>query len=406
MVAMRRTLVLAALLLAPTGARGDYKDEYKAGVEAAKRGDWPTVERRMRSAIAERPQEAKSLGALFFRDYLPHYYLGLARFEQGDCRAALESWETSTSQGVIRRVTEEWADLQGKRRTCENRLAEVETAARDAQAAIAEARDLLTRAIGLARSPELAPVWATGAEPTLASRQRRLSEQLETAEAKLTEGSERLSVGEVREATNEARTTGAALQTLLSDGARRRDEVRAAIATRRGAVDVAAAEARRAVAAVARLSPIPGTVNQAKAAVEVLLREVATLPELADLARLDTLDQELRTATARLRRLAEPPPQGLVDAIEAYLAGDYRGALTALDANPQRDNRGRAQACLLRAAANYSLWILGGEQDPTLEEAARAAAAECRGLGGTAVKPTSKLFSPRFVEFWSAAPNS
>lgn len=390
---------IGALALGAGALRADYKDLYKDGVEAAKRGEWAAVEQRMRGAIGERPQEGVRLAALFFRNYLPHYYLGLARFEQGDCRSALESWETSSSQGAIQKAAEEWANLQSKRKTCQNRMAEVETAAREARGLLAGARDLATRVAGLARAGELAATWSAGPEPTLATRQRRLADELQAAETRLARGGETLSVGDVREAGILANQTAAGLQTLLSDATVRRDEVRTALAARRGALQVAAADARRALQAVARLTPQPASVTQARSGLETLLRQIDSLPELPDAAEMETLDQQVRAATARIRRLAEPPPESLLAVVDAYLAGNYRGVLEGLDAVP-RDARSRPQICLLRAAASFALWSLGGEQDASLHEAARAAVSECKGLGASAPKPTPALFSPRFLEFW------
>jgi hypothetical protein len=393
--------ILCSLLLAATftPALADYKDQYKDGVEAAKRGDWVAVERHMRSAIGERPQEGVRLAALFFRNYLPHYYLGLARFEQGDCRSALESWETSANQGAIQKSAEEWSNLQSKRKTCQNRMAEVETAAREARALLAGARDLAGRVAALARAPELNAAWNAGSEPTLGGRQRRLDDELRAAEARLERGSTTLSVGEVREAGIAANQTAAAFQSLLSDATRRRDEVRSALAARRGALQVAAGDARRAVTALGRITPAPASVTQARAAIETLLRQVDSLPELPDPAEMDKLEEQLRAATGRARRLAEPPPEALIGVVDAYLTGNYRGVLEGLETVP-RDPRSRPLLCLLRAAASFALWSLGGEHDSALYEAAREAVRECKALGAAAPKPTPELFSPRFVEFW------
>jgi tetratricopeptide (TPR) repeat protein len=389
---------LAGLMGSAAGA--DFKDAYKSGVEAAKRKDWAATERLMSTAIGERPQEALRLTALFFRNYLPHYYLGLAHFEQGDCRAALEAWETSVSQGAVQKATEEWSTLQAKRKNCQQRLADVEQAARDGERGVAAAKELMGRVAAAARSSELGAVWNSG-EPSFAARQRRSADEIKQAEGKIQSGSQKLSLGEVREATDLAAHAAADLQNLLSDVGRRRDEVRSQIAARRGALDVKIADAQRALQAAARISPQPASVAQQRAAIETLLRQASSLAETPDLAEVDNLTTQIEKATAKLRRLGEPPPDLLASAIDAYLSGDHRGVLAQLAGADVRDPRTHAQVCLLRAAAGFALYMVGGEKDAEQLANARAAVSECKGLGGSAPKPSTKLFSPRFLDFWN-----
>lgn len=386
-------------ILLTSGAQADYKDAYKDGLEAAKQRNWSSVEAKMKGAIAERPQEAIRLAALFFKNYLPHYYLGLARFELGDCRGALESWETSSSQGAVQKATEEWSTLQSKRKTCQLRLAEVEQAAREAEKAVATAKDLLARVAAIARSPELAASWAAG-ETSLASRQRAAADEVKQAEVRTQSGSEKLSLGEVREATNLANHAIGELQQILSAAARGRDEVRSVVAARKGALEVKVADAKRALDATAKISPQPASIGPQRAAIETLLRQAASLSDLPDLAEVDALTDQIDKAVAKLRRLGEPPPALLADAVESYLTGDYRGVLAQLESATLRDNRSKGQACLLRAAAGYALYMLGGESDPTLLAAARQAAVEGKAFGGSAPRLSPKLFSPRFISFW------
>ena len=92
-------LGLAALALLAVPARADYKDSYRKGMELAEKGNWPEVARHMRAALEEQPREGEQvkLYGMRFELYLPHYYLGLALFNGGDCEGALRAWDSSQS---------------------------------------------------------------------------------------------------------------------------------------------------------------------------------------------------------------------------------------------------------------------------------------------------------------------
>ncbi len=87
----------AALWLAAAALSADARASYRQGLEELERGAWQAAAESLREAIAERPEE--SVGA--FRSYLPHYYLGLALSEAGDCQGALAAWSESERQGEV-----------------------------------------------------------------------------------------------------------------------------------------------------------------------------------------------------------------------------------------------------------------------------------------------------------------
>ena len=75
------------------------------------RGDqrWKVVADNMRQAIAERGVESKEkvgrrIGGILGggNEYLPHYYLGEAQFNLGNCVGAVDAWAESDRQGVVR----------------------------------------------------------------------------------------------------------------------------------------------------------------------------------------------------------------------------------------------------------------------------------------------------------------
>ncbi len=100
------------------------------------------------------------------------------------------------------------------------------------------------------------------------------------------------------------------------------------------------------------------------------------------------------------RRSSRRPPAQLRQAADAYLAGDYQGAVGLLE-DSFRGSRTRAHALLLRAAARYTLFLLGGETDFALRGQAADDVAACRRLVPD-LAPPEDLFSPRFRDFFAA----
>jgi hypothetical protein len=180
----RRTTVMAigALLVLPVAsARADYKDTYRRGMEAIDHGNWPEAARRMSDALAEQPREGEQvkLYGMRFEPYLPHYYLGLARFNAGDCAGALSAWSTSESQGAVK-GTGQYKTLLKNRQTCEGKVAKappppkpppgpdpaaVSQAVQAAEAEVTRAEEVDRALAGLASTPELSRGWSTRRGP-------------------------------------------------------------------------------------------------------------------------------------------------------------------------------------------------------------------------------------------------
>ena len=74
----------------------------------------------MREAIGENPTEGEriKLYGLRFETYLPHFYLGAAYLNLGNCDSATKSFETSRSQGAIRNHPK-WPELLDGLKSCE-----------------------------------------------------------------------------------------------------------------------------------------------------------------------------------------------------------------------------------------------------------------------------------------------
>ena len=95
-------IVVLGLLL-PTVARSDYKESFKAGMEAVDRKNWDLVARHMQEAIDQNPKSGGDvrIAGTRMEDYLPYYYLGMALNELGRYVEAKAALDEATSQGAL-----------------------------------------------------------------------------------------------------------------------------------------------------------------------------------------------------------------------------------------------------------------------------------------------------------------
>ncbi|MGH9349144.1 MAG: hypothetical protein ACRD26_17955 [Vicinamibacterales bacterium] len=101
---------IVVVLCAPPVAAQQADEAFRAGLDA--RGDrkWQEMATHMRSAIQASPkEETRKVGrggafGIFGSgtEYLPHYYLGEALFNLGECAGAVEAWAVSEQQGAVR----------------------------------------------------------------------------------------------------------------------------------------------------------------------------------------------------------------------------------------------------------------------------------------------------------------
>jgi hypothetical protein len=344
-------------------ARADYQDAYRRGLDAIQRRAWADAAREMRAAIAERPSEGEQikLYGMRFETYLPQYYLGLALFNAGDCAQALRAWSDSERQGAVK-GRPEYKDLRRSRASCEARIAashpapaltpvrpspsavELAQAAKAAQAEISRADEAARALAPLRGAPDLAPVWSD--EPALGGAQRQADDVLAAARSKLAAGqrdSDGNALSEAKESAVRARQLFEAART-------------AAVARQHEA-------AQRRAAAV---TPTP-------------LSGLAAPPNRA------------------------APPAELVAGTGAYFAAQYREAVETLSRARSEDNRTYAQVLLMRSAAQFALFLLSEEKDEALRRAAQDDARACRKIDPRTL-PNPRVFSPRFISFFSSQP--
>src|SRR5262245_65932150 len=119
-------IVLMCAVLAPASAFAQAEDEpFRRGLTA--RGDkkWPQVVEAMRQSIAinktESTRKVQARGLRLFgngTEYLPHYFLGEALKNTGDCGGAVTAWESSEEQKTVLKVPEFAAELRAGYKEC------------------------------------------------------------------------------------------------------------------------------------------------------------------------------------------------------------------------------------------------------------------------------------------------
>ena len=135
-------LVMATAL--PAAAAEKWWEIYARGVNAMHAKNYPVAVDALQRSLAEMPNENSSARVGYqVIVYVPHFWLGIAKFNLGDTDAALAEWKTSEEQGAVQRTPyyaqlREWvARAEGeKQKKIESAAA---TSKREANAAVGRA---------------------------------------------------------------------------------------------------------------------------------------------------------------------------------------------------------------------------------------------------------------------------
>lgn len=396
-MAMMSRILLAAVLFggAPAlASAAEFVEFYKNGMAAVESQQWSVAAEMMQKAIDQQPSaKTKVKKALYFRRYLPHFYLGKALFETGDCTGALAAWQESEAQGVVRKFPE-YQQIQGGRVACVH-MVELQAALGDAlrivesaESAASQARRRLSEVPSTHESLQVLLSRQAEAEASLARVQQRLA-------------SRNIVLSAVEEAATLAKLTRSEFEIVSQQADELRVEqveVRQEELTARIQRQVVAA--RRQLRASQYLQPYPASVARRRAAVEQALEHAraATDGSLSG-GELQVIESELTKATRDLRRAILPPPAQLTDAAAAYLGRDYAGVLAILGESQFPDIRASSHSHLLQAAALFALYYSTGAGDGDLLEQARQQVLACRNADPERSPPTA-VFSPSFVGFF------
>lgn len=389
--------LLAALIFGAFGpaARGaEFLDFYKLGLSAAESAQWKQSAEMMRQAIGNQPvAKAKVKKSLFFRRYLPHFHLGKALFESGDCRGALEAWQESESQGVVVKFPE-FQQLQDGRIAC-SQMSDLEQALDKALRAIQQAEASAEQS----RRRLAALVMSDSVAKGLADRQTEAEAALGRVSARLAAGN--VALGKVEEAARVAEVTR---REFVAVDEQARDHRSVQVARIHddltSQVEPLVVAAREELAASEYLRPYPTSVARSRVALEQALEHARALEdESLTKGEIDALGSELISTTQALRRATSPPPAALTAAAAAYLDGDYSGVLIALAESEFASAKATAHAHLLKAAALYSMYQATGAEDEALLEEARTEVLACQRADSQQIPPIA-VFSPSFLSFF------
>ncbi len=110
---VRGVAILIALLFAlPLAAAEPFVDAYKRGVDAVNSSNYKLGASELQKAIAIVPGESTALktrSAII--TYVPHFWLGIAKYNLGDVDGAMREWRISEEQGAIGK-TEYYATMK------------------------------------------------------------------------------------------------------------------------------------------------------------------------------------------------------------------------------------------------------------------------------------------------------
>lgn len=401
------------LCLFAAAAWADYKDEYRAGIQAADRRQWSEVVRLMELAIAAKPVEGEqvSIYGMRFEPYLPHYHLGVAHFNLGNCEAALRAWGESERQRAVIR-TNFYANLKKLRASCpepkpvppepepEPVPAPVDPAlTRVIATSKAEIERAESAAEALARvKREAAAIWS--AHPSLRTRESQASQKLTAARTAFTRAQSEGNLSGIQSAGQAAAAMRAEFEAIRKDllaEQRHQREWQTAASELKKHADEADALVRGGAPSTPQLASAAGDLRK-------LIGSAREISPQIPVRQLQTMTQQLSAAISSYRKLlggavrpTEAPPAVLISAATAYFRGDYSRTVSLLE-TPRFDSRlASAQAMLFRGAARYALYLIGGEKDAQMRVRALEDLREAARLDKRAV-PDSRFFSPRLSQ--------
>ncbi len=391
-------LTCLVLLMAPTfPVWADWREHYRAGLEAFESRRWADVVRDMNAALADRSEE-RAGNSVLVRRYTPRYYLAAAMAEQGDCRGALPVFQEAADLGQIQR-TDQFADFKRRQRACETLLSRAATASASAGTAVERAEKVAADAARLSGDAVLAPLWEEG-DTSLASLYDQADRTLRQARERLGSGRRKDDLEDLAATQRLAEQAASAFEDLLAEANAKRNAVTSATASALEAVEQEIARAKRALRGVRDLAPYPRELGRRVTAVERLVSTVERDKDGAAPSVLEAAAAELDQVLDRLGQAARRPPKSLLDAGEAFLAGDLAGALGLLATIESQQKAVRTQVCILGTAAAFGLAELAEVGAPLESAQLEEQMDGCRALDELP-ELDSTIFSPRFVAFWT-----
>jgi hypothetical protein len=377
-----KRLALVLLLLASTVSAAPEKwwDAYSRGVTAVNSRNYKVAADALQKSIAEMPTEGTNVRTRKeLITYVPHFWLGIAKFNLGDADGALREWRISEEQGVVAR-TEYYAKMKD---WVARAQIEKQRNAQDNASSSKKAADV---AISKALEVQLDALSAGGdrAESYLAAQRKLMDARTQFQKA----GTD---VGAYKAAEQIAQQAAALFASATQEGKKLKAARVAAPPVRKPTPTPAPVVVKAAVVPIAP-TPAPPAVETATP----VITEAEVAKRIAEQeARRKKLEEEKKPIVVTATALP-PAKLDLRPAFRAFASGDLNASerlLTGiLNAQPA------AEAYLLRGCARYTRAVLSRTPDALLLAATddfRAALER-----NAALRLDRSAFSPKLVAFF------
>jgi len=124
--AFRPTLLLLILFgFIAIPAYAEWFKDYESAMDSVKKNQWAAAIPKLQAAISSKNEEGSNIKfyGMKFGDYFPHFYLGLAYFNQQNYQGAITEFETSERFGAIQKKSDLYARLNNVVTLCKAQTA-------------------------------------------------------------------------------------------------------------------------------------------------------------------------------------------------------------------------------------------------------------------------------------------
>jgi len=115
-------LILFGFIAIP--AYAEWFKDYESAMDSVKKNQWAAAIPKLQTAISQKNEEGSNIKfyGMKFGDYFPHFYLGLAYFNQQNYQGAITEFETSERYGAIQKKGDLYARLNNVRTLCKAQI--------------------------------------------------------------------------------------------------------------------------------------------------------------------------------------------------------------------------------------------------------------------------------------------
>jgi hypothetical protein len=374
---MKRALALLLFIALPAAAGQEkWWEAYNRGVKAVNAKSYEAAVAALQKAMAEMPVEsnaARTRNEIIV--YVPHFWLGIAKFNLGDVDGALREWKTSEEQGAIEKT-----DYYSKLRDWVAR-AQTEKL-RNARDASAESRKSADAALNRALAGQMEALSAGGDRTdTYRAANRKLQEALAVFN----------SAGSEIKSYERAAATAADARVLFDRAADEGKKLKAArpvIVTKPSVAPPIATPQPVTPPQPEAVLPAQTTATVAQIELTPKKQEPAPQPVIAE-----PVEQKIVAALTPPSRPVSVRAQ-LESAYRAFATGDFNASERALTSMLSASPSG--EAYLLRGCARYTRAMLSRTPDLTAAKSDFRAALKMK----RSLRLGQSAFSPKLIAFF------